>query len=164
MSVGPPTPTVPWLAFPSLAFSQAMKPADRRVGDQRHRGEIVHHVVGQVHRRGIEHVGLGVADADRVAVGRGLRDPADPDAAAGAAHVLDHHRLAEAGLHALGQDAGERVGRPARRIRHHHRDRARRIDLGVGGAASANEAERREQDCAKPVHLGSSRAVVLRKD
>jgi hypothetical protein len=44
---------------------------DRRVGDQRHRGEIVHHVVGEIHGRGIEHVGLRVTDADRVSVGRG---------------------------------------------------------------------------------------------
>ena len=118
---------------------------DRRVGDQRDRREIVYHVVGEIHRRGVEHVGLHVADADRVSVGRRLRNTADADAAAGAGDVLDDQRLAEAHLHPFGQDARERVGRPAGRIRHHERDRARRIDLRVSGA-HADEAENREQE------------------
>ena len=76
---------------------------DRRVGDQRDRLEIVHHVVVELHDRRIEDVGLHVADAHRVAVGRGVRHAADADGAAGAADVLDDDGLAERALHPLRQ-------------------------------------------------------------
>ena len=97
----------------------------RRVGDQRDRLEILHHVVGQILRRGIDDVGLVVADGERVAVGRRARDAADADAAAGAGDVLDDDGLAERGLHPLGHDAGQRVGRPAGGVGHDDGDRTR---------------------------------------
>ncbi len=58
-----------------------------------------------------------LADADGVAVGLGAREPADAEVAAGARHVLDHHRLAERLPHRLGDDAGDGVERSAGRKR-----------------------------------------------
>jgi hypothetical protein len=55
---------------------------------------------------------------------------ADTDVAARAGHVLDDDRLPERGPHALAEEARDRVGRPAGRIRHDHRDRTRGIGLG----------------------------------
>ena len=63
-----------------------------------------------------------MADAERVTVRSGASDLADADAAAGAADVLDDHALVQRNLHALGEDARDRVGRPAGRIGHHDGD------------------------------------------
>ena len=48
-------------------------------------------------------MGLHMADAQRVAVGRGVRHAADADGAAGAADVLDDDGLAKRRLHPLRQ-------------------------------------------------------------
>ena len=48
-------------------------------------------------------MGLHVADAHRVAVGRGVGDATDADGAAGPADVLDDDGLAQRRLHPLGQ-------------------------------------------------------------
>ena len=90
-----------------------------------------------------------VPDAQRVAVARRLRHAPDADIAAGAGHVLDHDRLPERAAHALGEQARDRVGRPAGRIRHDDGDRAvreglraceareRRHDQSAGGKVTA---------------------------
>ena len=83
-----------------------------------------------------------MADADRVAVGRRARDPADADGAAGAGRVLDDDGLAERAAHALGHDAGDGVGRTAGRERHDHGDRPRRIGLRVRGGDASKRGER----------------------
>ena len=49
----------------------------------------------------------------RVAVGRGLGRAVDAEHAADAGDVLDDHRLAELGRHALRERAAEDVGRAA---------------------------------------------------
>ena len=67
-------------------------------------------------------MGVPLADVDGVAIGRGARDAADRDAAAGAADVLDDDRLAERRPHALGHDARGDIGRAARRERNDERD------------------------------------------
>ena len=96
----------------------------RAPGDQRHRRQILHRVIIELHDRRIEHGGLRMPDAHRVAVGRCMRDAADADTAAGAADILDDDRLAERHLHLLRQDAGDGVGRSAGRIGHHDGDGA----------------------------------------
>ena len=106
----------------------------RRVGDERHRLEILHHVVLQGLGRRVDDVRLHMAEAERVAVGRRARHATDPDGAAGAAHVLDDDGLAEQAPHRLAQDARQGVRWSAGRIRHDQRDRARRIDLRRCGA------------------------------
>ena len=80
-------------------------------------------------------MGIPLADVDGVAVGRGAREPPDADRAAGAADILDDHRLAEERPHLVGHDAPGDVGRAARRERHDQRDRAR-------GKVPARERER----------------------
>jgi hypothetical protein len=78
-------------------------------------------------------MGVPLADVDGVTVGRGAREPADADRAAGAADILDDHRLAERRAHLVGQDARGDVGRSAWRERHDQRDRSRREIIGVRG-------------------------------
>ena len=97
-------------------------------GDQADRLEVRLQIVVQRIDDGAD-MGVPLADVDRVAVGRRAREPADADRAAGAADVLDDHRLAQQRPHALGQNAGRHVGRAARRERHDHGDLARRVGL-----------------------------------
>ena len=93
-------------------------------------------------------MGLHVADAHRVAVGRGMRDAADADGAAGAADVLDDNGLAERCLHPLRQEARDGVGRPAGRIGHDDGDDVRRIALRL-----CVERARRKQGEGKCNHF-----------
>ncbi len=65
-------------------------------------------------------------DQQRVAVRGRADDLAGRDGAAGAAAILDHHRLAQGGAHFLGDHAGDQVVAAARRVRHHESDRPRR--------------------------------------
>src|SRR5262249_58943453 len=55
--------------------------------------------------------------------------PTHADAAARTRYILDDHGLAERHPHMLGEDARERIGGPARRVRHDNRDWPRRIGL-----------------------------------
>ena len=84
----------------------------RGVGDQAERGEAAGDVVGQL----AEQRGAGghadVVDQQRVAVGLRLHHALRPDDRP--ADALDHHRLVELPSHAVGDDAGDGVGRPAR--------------------------------------------------
>ena len=85
-----------------------------RIGrQQHHRFKVRHHVVRQRQHGRVEHEVLGVAEDDGVAVGRGAGDPADADAAAGAAQVLDDDRLAETRAHVLGNKPRQRIGHAA---------------------------------------------------
>src|SRR5262249_61372956 len=54
---------------------------------------------------------------------------ADPDAAARAGDVLDHHGLAKPDRQMIGKDTRDRVSDPAGRYRHNDGDRPRRIGL-----------------------------------
>ena len=78
--------------------------------------------------------GVPLPDVDGVAVGRRAREPADADRAAGAADILDNHRLAERRAHFVGHDPRGDVGRSARRERHDQRDRTRGKIVGVRGS------------------------------
>ena len=87
-------------------------------------------------------MGVPLADVDGVAVGRGAREPPDADAAAGAADILDDHRLAERCPHLVRHDPRRDVGRPAGRERHDQRDGARRKIVGASGGYERDESER----------------------
>ena len=93
--------------------------------------------------------GMGdrVDQQHRVAVGRCPRDELGADRAAGARMVLHDERLAEDLAHALGQDAPEHVGGPARRERHDELHEVVGKGLGAGAAGGDGEAE---QQCAGP--------------
>ena len=82
----------------------------------------------------------------RMAVGRGLCDDIGPDAAAGAPAILDHHRLAQRFLHALGNDARGDVGRAAGGKRHHDAQRLRRERLRRG--KRRQQGREQQQDAA----------------
>src|SRR5258708_14934193 len=89
--------------------------------------------------RPVRHVGAPMADADRVAVGRGADDPSAAARAAGAGDVLDDDGLAQEGTDALGHDSPDRVSRTARRKRHDHHDGPRWIGLRLGDAGAARD-------------------------
>ncbi len=97
-------------------------------GDQPDGREILLQVVVQIIDDAAD-VGVPLADVDGVTVRHRARDPADRDAAARAADVLDHDRLAKKRPHLLGHNPRSDVSRAARRKRHDQRDLARRIGL-----------------------------------
>ena len=102
--------------------------------DQAHAGEIALGIERQV---GIErHPGRQrhLMQQHRVAVRRRTGRAARRDHAAGPADVLDYDLLPERRRHGVLHDAGDRVGRAARRKRHDHGDRAVGIILRRGGA------------------------------
>ena len=100
-------------------------------------------------------------DVDGVAVRLRACDTPDCNAAAGAADVLDHHRLAEMRAHAVGHDARNRVGRSAGRERHDQRDLARwkgllRVDAGNGGAGEKHSRDGDPQHSHPPNFLSAN--------
>jgi hypothetical protein len=62
------------------------------------------------------------------------------DRAAGAAHVLDDDRLIQHAAHAVGDDAGHDIARPARREGHDHCDRPRRVIVGARCRSQTTDA------------------------
>ena len=132
---------------------------DQRAGrDQADRREILARVVADIRiERRIDRVRAGAAEAERVAVGRGLRDLARRDRAARAALVLDHDLLAERLAHLLGDDARHHVVAAAGRIRDDQRDRPRRIVLR-GGARRCEQGEAESGN--KILHATSSQARI----
>src|SRR5262249_27607633 len=69
------------------------------------------------------------ADAKSITIGYRTRDPAHADGPSGASYGFNDDGLAYRDPHALGQNAPDRIRRPASRKRHNHRDRARRVGL-----------------------------------
>ena len=115
---------------------------------------------GEIERRAVHDMRVPMADADGVAIGSRARDPPHADAAAAARHIFNDDGLAERGPHVIGQNARQRVGRPACRVGHDHGDRPRRIELR-GGAGEAC-CEKGNRDSNKLVHMISSQKVTAR--
>ena len=93
--------------------------------------------VGVEAGRDAEHAGM--ADHQRVAIGRRLGDSTGTQRAAGAGPVLDHELLTERRAHALGEQPRQHVVAAARRKRHDNDHGTGRIDLRArwrGGADS----------------------------
>ena len=124
-------------------------------GDHRHRLKVVQHVVLERIDRRIDDMGPPMANADRVAVGRRARDPADADGAGGASRILDDDGLPKRCPHALGHDARNRIGRAPGRVRSDYSDRTRRIGLShcLAHAADAQAGRHeRKQNYSFPNH------------
>ena len=116
-------------------------------GDERDRLEVLHQVEVERIDRAVGHVRSPLAEQDSVAVGCRALGLGDADGAAGAARVLDHHRLAELLAHALRRDPRQHVGRSARCQRYDHDDRMRRIVVRIcrgrrGNGCDQNGRER----------------------
>ena len=131
---------------------------DQRTGrDQADRREILARVVADIRiERRIDRVRAGAAEAERVAVGRGLRDLARRDRAAGAALVLDHDLLAERLAHLLGDDARHHVVAAAGGVRNDQGDRPRRIVL----RRRAGRREQRETEGGDTIFHTTSSQVL----
>jgi hypothetical protein len=105
---------------------------------QRH--DITRHVIRQagVDQR-IDRERAGVADEQRVAIGRGLANLVEGHDAGGTGLVVDHHRLLPAPLQRLAKRARHHVGPDAHRVRHddthaaHREQRIARAQRGGGG-------------------------------
>ena len=112
----------------------------RDVADRR---KVVEHVERQalVGRR-IDRERRGRAHADRVAVGRGLRDGGGAERAAGAGAVVDHDGWPSAARRPSATSAADHVGRAARRERHDHGDGLARI--GVLRGRRRNQSQQRQ--------------------
>ena len=115
----------------------------RLIHDQHHRREIGH---GVVQRRLVERLVLGVradvAEHELVAVGRRLRDAVRPGHAAGAADVFHDDGLVKLGAQAVGDDAGDGVGRSAGAERRNHGDRPVRPVLRLRRMCGGNQARK----------------------
>jgi hypothetical protein len=105
----------------------AREQQQRRLGHEQDRRKVGR---GIVERRFVERLVRGVrahvSEHELIAVRRGPRDARAAQHPASAADVLDDHFLAERLRDARGEDAADRVGRPAGGEWHHHRDRAGR--------------------------------------
>ena len=119
----------------------------RHQGEDAERGEVLRHPVGHVGadmRQDDQRAAAG--DDQGIAVGRRLGRGIDADGAAGAAAVLDHHRLLQHGRHRLGIEPGDDVVRPAGGIGDQQADRAvrpfRRSGPGRGRARLAGPRRR----------------------
>ena len=75
----------------------------RETGEQRDRLEIIQHVVLKIVQRTIGNMRVPEAQAERVAVRSGPRDPADRNAAVRSGHVFNDDGLAKRCLHPLGK-------------------------------------------------------------
>ena len=185
MWIALPMPMVPPVALLGLAFSQAisslvslagksLRADDPERADRQHRDrlEILEVVERQRIHRGGADMRAPLADDDGVAVGRRAEHPRDADGAAGAADVLDDHRLAERGLHMVADDARDDVGDAAGRERHDQGHGLRRKGLRLR-AEGASRAPRRappentaaEISCASPStgEASMTRAPAARK-
>ncbi len=99
-------------------------------GDDADRVEVLARIVAEVlHEAGRRPDRRAGHHQQRVAVGRGLRDRAGRDRAAGAAAVVDDDLLAEDFAHLVGDAARRGAGAAAGRERNHQGDRPRGIAL-----------------------------------
>ena len=131
------------LNLPGLALASAIRLGDvlglhrrmheqhqRQLRDQSERREVLARIEAGVDvERRVDADAAGVAEHQRVAVGRRLDHRARADDAGAGAAVLDHHGLAEAGAQPVGHDARHGVVAAAGRERHHQRDGLGRIVL-----------------------------------
>jgi hypothetical protein len=112
-------------------------------GDQADGGEVLDVVLhGLVDQPGDGDLVAG-ADEQRVAVRRGADGLLRANGAAGAAHVLDHHRHAELLGQRLAQRAAGQVGAAAGRVADDEGDGpvgVRRLGMGGGGAKGQGHA------------------------
>ena len=111
----------------------------RHVAGERDGREILQRIVAELGlHEGIDGERAVRADEQRVAVGRRARHRFGADAAAGAAAVVDHHRLAERARDPFADQAADDVGIAAGRERHDQMDRPVRI----GGEGCARHEAR----------------------
>ena len=91
----------------------------RQRGEGRDRRQIFQGIEGQaLVEPGVDAMGAGIAHQPCVAIGRGFGDRVGADSAARTGAVLHHHLLVPAFAQLLRHDARQRVGRPARCLRH----------------------------------------------
>ena len=127
-----------------LAISATGIEATRPMGAKSLRGSIA----GVNVKAGIDRNGAGMAEQQRVAVGRGMGDRAAADGAAGAGLVVHDHLLMKRIRQLGGDHARHRVHPAARRIGHHQRNDAIGIACGRGAAGGRQHADqRRERAC-----------------
>ena len=100
---------------------------------------------------GREHIGAGIADLQRIAIGSRTRHFLDRKDAEGAGFVFDHHRLAENRPHMLADDAHDDIGGAARPERHNHLDRLRGIFV-LRGDLDATDGENKQEQKAQALH------------
>ena len=125
----------------------------RRARHQHDRFEVDARIVGQILvQPDAGGMRAEISQHHGVAVGRRFGDAGGADRAAGTGDVLDHDLLGECLTHMLPENAGENVGRPAGRERHHHGDGARRIRLRCGGADAQRVANQCDRDYDKLSH------------
>ena len=112
------------------------------------RREVLYRVVaGLLQHEHVVAVRLVVSERDREPVRFRLGNGACTDGAGAAGDVLNHDLLAERARDVGGDDAGDYIGRPARRIGHDHLDRSGGLPgLGDGGSSERRgEQARGEQ-------------------
>ena len=131
------------------------------IGRQQHdRLEILDEIVRERVEGAIGDECAPIAAGDRIAVGRGARDPAYADDPAGTTHIFDDDRLAERGLQVLGQQARKHIRRPARSERHDDRDPTGWIDL-CRGVSHGSQAKANRQGCCQNGSVGVHGALLV---
>jgi hypothetical protein len=105
-------------------------------------------------------VRVPAAKADGVSVRRGTGDLTDADSASRTVHIFNNDRLAERAAHAFGQNAPDRIHRPARSECNVQFDRMRWINLCCCACrASGNGKSGRKKSCSHDDRLHNSAAT-----
>src|SRR5262249_37448450 len=127
---------------------------ERNLAQPRHQGDVLLVVDLEflLVDDGREHIGAGIADLQRVAVGPRTRHFLDRKDAEGAGLIFDHHRLAENRPHMLADDAHDDIGGAARPKWHDDLDRLRGIFVLRGNLAAAEGKEKYQQN-AQALHV-----------
>src|SRR5262245_47803346 len=126
---------------------------DRGGSDHRYRGEILLGVEGQLRINTWINDMAGRHQQQRVTVRRRLGGGGRAERAASATAIVDHHRLAQARMQLLAEDAADNIGAAACRVWHDEPDRSRRERFRPANGSGQNYRRSAEQrDELAPPH------------
>ena len=137
----------------------------RRHGRHAHQREVLDGIPSQVlHHGRIAGVIAIILQQDRMPIRRGARHGIDRQIAIGPRTVFHHHRLAEPLAHRFLKQARGEIRPPARRIGHHHGDRAvREGRLRLQAGWCGEQAAGGKQGATRKAHgVSSSKNRALR--
>src|SRR5215469_6469122 len=126
---------------------------DRGRSDHRYRGEILLGVEGQLRINTWINDMAGRHQQQRVTVRRRLSGGGRAERAASATAIVDHHRLAQARMQLLAEDATDNIGASACRVWHDEPDRPRRERFRPANGSGQNYRRAAQQrDEVAPLH------------
>src|SRR5262249_42115566 len=137
---------------------------DRGGSDHRYRGEILLGVEGQLRINTWINDMAGRHQQQRITVRRRLGGGGRAERAASATAIVDHHRLAQARMQLLAEDAADNIGAAACRVWHNEPDRPRRERFRPANGSGQNyrrTAEQRKEGAAFHVWMAPAWQEII---